>query len=185
MSARGDLDIRKKEYSYVRRMADFYSSWVKENFNEDATTSCDQMAVDKRGLLNRIDTHTLLKDHNSRDPGTLHFYLANFRPTWTDCTCEGYYAENFGMSLWSKPKDGDDIDDFCALKNCPVVSHVLCHEMLRRSGYKRHEQDVHEVWMRHYHGGFALRTYDVDHVETKEKPLFTTIDVQAVTALSH
>ena len=38
MSARGDLDIRKKEYSYVRRMADFYSSWVKENFNEDATT---------------------------------------------------------------------------------------------------------------------------------------------------
>ena len=104
MSARGDLDIRKKEYSYVRRMADFYSSWVKENFNEDATTSCDQMAVDKRGLLNRIDTHTLLKDHNSRDPGTLHFYLANFRPTWTDCTCEGYYAENFGMSLWSKPR---------------------------------------------------------------------------------
>ena len=51
MSARGDLDIRKKEYSYVHRMADFYSSWVKENFNEDATTSCDQMAVDKRGLL--------------------------------------------------------------------------------------------------------------------------------------
>ena len=88
-------------------MADFYSSWVKENFNEDATTSCDQMAVDKRGLLNRIDTHT---DHNSRDPGVLHFYLANFRPTWTDCTCEGYYAENFGMSLWSKPKDGDDVD---------------------------------------------------------------------------
>ena len=37
--------------------------------------------------------------------------------------------------------------------------------------------------MRHYHGGFALRT-DVNHVETKEKPLFTTIDVQAVTALS-
>ena len=60
MSARGDLDIRKKEYSYVRRMADFYSSWVKENFNEDATTSCDLMAVDKRGLLNRIDTQTLL-----------------------------------------------------------------------------------------------------------------------------
>ena len=113
------------------------------------------------------------------------FTPINFRPTWTDCTCEGYYAENFGMSLWSKPKDGDDIDDFCALKNCPVVSHVLCHEMLRRSGYKRHEQDVHEVWMRHYHGGFALRTYDVNHVETKEKPLFTTIDVQAVTALSH
>ena len=184
MAARDELDKRENEYSYARRMANFYSTWIRENFNEDAKTSCDRMAVDKRGLLNRIDTHTLLKDHNSRDPNTLHFYLANFRPTWTDCTCEGYYAENFGMSLWIKPKDGDDVDDFCALKNCPVVSHVLCHEMLRRSGYARHEQDVHEVWMRHYHGGLALRTYGEDHTETNDKPVFSAIDVKATRALS-
>ena len=154
-------------------MHDKMRSWQLTEAVDLLVLESEAVAASKRSLIQR--------------PGSwkcFRFYLANFRPTWTDCTCEGYYAENFGMSLWSKPKDGDDVDDFCALKNCPVVSHVLCHEMLRRSGYKRHEQDVHEVWMRHYHGGFALRTYDVNHVETKEKPLFTTIDVQAVTALS-
>ncbi|MDI1495156.1 MAG: hypothetical protein K8823_462 [Cenarchaeum symbiont of Oopsacas minuta] len=184
MSARNELETRTSEYTYVRRMANFYSSWLYENFNEDFDIICDQMAVDKRGLLNRIDTHTLLQDHKLRGSDTLHFYLTNFRPTWTDCTCEGYYAENFGMSLWLRPKKDDDVDEFCAEKNCPIVSHVLCHEMLRRSGYRRHEQDVHEIWMKHYHGGFALKTYGKDHLETKEKPLFTTIDVNAVKALS-
>src|SRR5687768_18262024 len=32
-----------------------------------------------------------------------HFYLAYFKPLWTDCQTEGYSTDNFCMVLWKRP----------------------------------------------------------------------------------
>ena len=71
----------------------------------------------------------LVRDHQQRGKDIYHFYLTHFRPLWTDCTCEGYHAENFGMVLWQSPKESNDTL-FLAEKNCTTVSHELIHEML-------------------------------------------------------
>ena len=107
------------------------------------------MVTKPRSILQKLDTHDLLRDHRSRGDDIYHFYLTHFRPIWTDCAgAEGFHGENFGMSLWRKPND-EEYDLFLAEKNCTVVSHEICHEMLRRSHYKRYIEDVHDLSLIH------------------------------------
>ncbi len=129
-----DLESRTEEFEYVQQMALFYKKWLKDMFSVDVQVQSDQMIVPKQSLIRRLDTAVLVEDHKSRGPDVFHFYLSNFRPMWTDCTCEGYYAENFAMILWVKPKD-DNILLTCQ-KNCTVVSHELSHEILRQKNSK-------------------------------------------------
>ena len=143
-----DLEERKKEFEYVKQMAKFFQKWIKEVFSEDFEIECDEMITKPRRLIQRLDTHDLLKDHRSRGEDVYHFYLTHFRPIWTDCTCEGFHGENFGMSLWKKP-DVENYELSLAEKNCTVVSHEICHEMLRRSNYKRNIEDVHDLSLIH------------------------------------
>jgi len=99
-----DLDKRDKEFEYVKQMAQFFKIWIKSNFGKDFEVQCDQMITEPRSLFQKLDTSTLLKDHRTRGEDIYHFYLCHFRPLWTDCTCEGYHAENFGMVWWQQPK---------------------------------------------------------------------------------
>ena len=171
-----EIQKRQAEFEYVKKMAKFYKSWIWEKFKIHYDVEYDQLVTRTRSVLQRIDTHTLLADHKERGEETYHFYLTHFRPTWTDCTCEGYHAENFGMVFWRSPGDEDAGEDlFFAEKNCTTVSHEILHEMLRKSGNKRYIQDVHDIWTKHLFGGLEFEQYDNDFKRTEERPVFLTM----------
>ena len=171
-----ELGQRELEFEYIKRMAQFFKIWVKKKFSLDFDIQCDQMITKPRIILQRLDTHSLLKDHRERGEDVYHFYLCHFRPLWTDCTCEGYHAENFGMIKWVAPPNQDDML-FLAEKNCAVVSHEIAHELLRQSGYKRFIEDVHEVWGKHLFGDFPFEQYGEDFEITSKNPSFLTLDI--------
>ena len=173
-----EIEERKDEFEYVKQMGQFYKIWIKENFSKEVDVQCDEMVTHKRSIFDRLDTHTIVKDHKSRGEETYHFYLCHFRPTWTDCTCEGYHAENFGMIFWQKPKEKFD-SLFLAEKNCTTISHELAHELLRQANYKRYVQDVHDVWMKHFHADLPFAQYDQNFKKTDDKPMFLTIDMSS------
>jgi hypothetical protein len=173
-----DLQKRTGEFEYVQQMAKFYKKWIMDTFSKEFDVQADQMLTQKQGLLQRTDIHTLLDDHRRRGQETFHFYLCNFRPLWTDCTCEGYYAENFGMSLWQQPKNQDDIS-FLAEKNCTVVSHELSHELLRQKKIKKQTELVHDVWSQHLFVGLPFEQYSKNFEPTKNSPHFLTIDASS------
>jgi hypothetical protein len=171
-----DLDKRKAEYEYVKQMAQFYKVWIKKNFLKNFEVKTDEMITTSRSLFQRLDTHILVKDHEERGKDTYHFYLCHFKPFWTDCTCEGYHAENFSMIWWQQPKNQDDVL-FLAEKNCTVVSHELAHELLRQAGHKKFIEDVHDVWTKHFYSDLEFEQYGQTFEKTKEKPMFLTIDM--------
>ena len=170
-----ELGQRELEFEYIKRMAEFFKIWIKKKFSLDFDIQCDQMITKPRIILQRLDTHSLLKDHRERGEDVYHFYLCHFRPLWTDCTCEGYHAENFGMIKWVTPPNQSNTL-FLAEKNCAVVSHEIAHELLRQSGYKRFIEDVHEVWGKHLFGDFPFEQYGEDFELTSKKPSFLTLD---------
>jgi len=171
-----ELGQRELEFEYIKRMAQFFKIWIKKKFSLDFDIQCDQMITKPRIILQRLDTHSLLKDHRERGEDVYHFYLCHFRPLWTDCTCEGYHAENFGMIKWVTPPNQDDML-FLAEKNCAVVSHEIAHELLRQSGYKRFMEDIHEVWGKHLFGDFPFEQYGEDFEITSKNPSFLTLDI--------
>jgi hypothetical protein len=171
-----DLGKRSKEFEYVQKMAQFFKKWIKDTFSVDVDIKCDEMVTQKQGLLRRLDTSTLLDDHRSRGQDTFHFYLCHFRPMWTDCiACEGYYAENFGMVLWKKPQDENDIS-FLAQRNCAAVSHELAHEFLQQKKIKKQAELVHDVWTRHTLDSHPFEQYGENFEKTDKDPYFMTID---------
>ena len=174
-----ELAARGVEVEYAGRMARFFADWAGEAFAADLRVKFDEMTTGRRGaLLGRLDTHSAVADHRARGEGDYHFYLCHFRPTWTDCTCEGYHAENFGMVYWQRPRGGDAAA-FMAERNCTAVSHEIAHELLRQAGYGRFVQDVHDVWMRHFHAGLPFEQYGGDHSRTEGRPDFLTIDASS------
>ena len=175
-----ELDKRKKEFNYVQNMSKFFQKWIKENFSEEYDIRCDEMITESRSILQKLDIHNLLKDHRTRGEDTYHFYLTHFRPIWTDCTCEGFHSENFGMALWQKPPNGYD-ELFLAEKNCTVVSHEICHEMLRRKNYKRYIEDVHDIWTKHLFSDYQFIQYDENFSVTDSKPKFLAMNVNELT----
>ena len=174
-----DRQRRGPEFEYVRQMGMFYKAWIKKKFGRDFDVRCDEMVTAPQSILRRLDTHTLVRDHEQRGVDTYHFYLCHFRPSWTDCTCEGYHAENFGMVWWQPPGDPHDTL-FLAEKNCTTVSHEIAHELLRVLGRKRFIEDVHEVWTRHFYEQLEFEQYGPDFEETQEKPAFLTINTSGL-----
>ncbi len=169
-----DLESRTEEFEYVQQMALFYKKWLKDMFSVDVQVQSDQMIVPKQSLIRRLDTAVLVEDHKSRGPDVFHFYLSNFRPMWTDCTCEGYYAENFAMILWVKPKD-DNILLTCQ-KNCTVVSHELSHEILRQKKFKKQYELVHDIWSKHLFKDLPFAQYGKNFEPNTSQPYFMTLD---------
>ena len=171
-----DREKRQFEYEYVQKMSQFYKVWIKEKFGKDYEIQCDEMITKPRSFFQRLDTHTLLRDHEQRGKDIYHFYLTHFRPFWTDCAgCEGYHAENFGMVCWQPFKESNDIL-FLAEKNCTTVSHELLHELLRISNHKKFIQEVHDIWTKHLFEQLEFEQYGEDFQKTDGKPMFLTMD---------
>jgi hypothetical protein len=171
-----DREKRQFEYEYVQKMSQFYKVWIKEKFGKDYEIQCDEMITKPRSFFQRLDTHTLLRDHEQRGKDIYHFYLTHFRPFWTDCAgCEGYHAENFGMICWQPFKESNDIL-FLAEKNCTTVSHELLHELLRISNHKKFIQEVHDIWTKHLFEQLEFEQYGEDFQKTDSKPMFLTMD---------
>ncbi len=171
-----DREKRQFEYEYVQKMSQFYKVWIKEKFGKDYEIQCDEMITKPRSFFQRLDTHTLLQDHEQRGKDIYHFYLTHFRPFWTDCAgCEGYHAENFGMICWQPFKESNDIL-FLAEKNCTTVSHELLHELLRISNHKKFIQEVHDIWTKHLFEQLEFEQYGEDFQKTDSKPMFLTMD---------
>ena len=170
-----DRGKRQFEFEYVKKMGQFYKKWIKDKFDKDYEVECDELITAPRNILQRLDTHTLLRDHLQRGNDIYHFYLTHFKPWWTDCTCEGYHAENFGMVFWQRPKEKDDTL-FLAEKNCTTVSHELLHELLRISGHKKFIQAVHDIWTKHLFEQLEFEQFDEDFQKTNGKPMFLTMD---------
>jgi hypothetical protein len=157
-------------------MSQFYKVWIKEKFGKDYEIQCDEMITKPRSFFQRLDTHTLLQDHEQRGKDIYHFYLTHFRPFWTDCAgCEGYHAENFGMVCWQPFKESNDTL-FLAEKNCTTVSHELLHELLRISKHKKFIQEVHDIWTKHLFEQLEFEQYGEDFQKTDGKPMFLTMD---------
>lgn len=176
MAGRSELAARAGEFAYARRMSEFFGSWIAASFGRRLDVRCDEMAVDSAGALDRHGVHTLLRDHRARGESTWHFYLANFRPLWTDSLAEGYHSENMCMVLWRRPPDSAGATAFMAKKNCAEVSYELAHELLRQGGRKGAADEVNSVWSRHFSGDLPLVAYGKDHKRTSGAPEFLTLD---------
>lgn len=176
MAKRGELAARAPEFAYAGRMAQFFGSWIEVYFGRKLDVRCDEMAIDGSGILGRPGVHTLLRDHRARGESTWHFYLAGFRPLWTDSLAEGYHSDNMCMTLWRRPKPGAGATAFMAKKNCAEVSYELAHELLRQGGRKGAADAVNSVWSRHFSGELPLVAYGRDHKRTSGAPEFLTLD---------
>ena len=174
-----ELDERKIEFEYVKQMANFFQVWIKEKFSKDFEIKCDEMVTQPRSILQKLDTHVLQSDHRERGKEIYHFYLTHFRPIWTDCTCEGFHSENFGMSLWEKPKNEND-ELFLAEKNCTTVCHEILHEMLRQKKHKRYIDDVHDLQTQHLFNDLPFIQYDENFEITENKPKFLSMDISKI-----
>jgi len=171
-----DREKRQFEFQYIQKMSQFYKVWIKEKFGKDYEIQCDEMITKPRSFFQRLDTHTLVLDHEQRGKDIYHFYLTHFRPFWTDCAgCEGYHAENFGMVFWQPFKESND-SLFLAEKNCTTVSHELLHELLRISKHKKFIHDVHDIWTKHLFEQLEFEQYGEDFQKTDGKPMFLTMD---------
>ncbi len=175
--AHGDeLESRAAEIAYAGRMAQFFKSWIGNHFGRELDVRFDAMTVSRTGMLARPGVHTLLQDHKTRDESTWHFYLANFRPFWTDSMAEGYHSENMCMSMWRKPRGDGEHVGYLAEKNCTEVSYELSHELLRQAGRRDSVDVVNAAWSRHFSGELPFVAYGADHEKTDGSPEFLTID---------
>lgn len=180
MVKKEELELRKDEFVYIEKMAKFFKFWIKKEFEIDMDVKSDMMITNSRSFLRRLDTHTIIEDHRGRGEDIFHFYLTHFRPIWTDCTCEGYHAENFGMVVWSRKKE---FDEKHMINNSSIVSHELAHELLRQKKHGKYVEDVHDVWTRHLFGGLEYIGYDEKFNITQENPMFLTLDTKEINTL--
>ncbi len=160
-------------------MANFYKTWIENTFSVTVDVKSDEMIVRSGGRFRLMDTSVILEDHASRGEDIFHFYLTFFRPLWTDCTCEGYFAENFGMIWWEKSSQINDIN-FLRDKNCTKVSHELAHEFLRQIKYKNYKELVHDIWDKHLFASLPFEYYDINHKKTEKDPFFATLDTTSI-----
>jgi hypothetical protein len=114
-------------------------------------------------------------------------YLAYFKPLFTDCNTEGYTAPNMGISWWQRPADILEADrySFYADVNCPRVSHVLAHEILRMKGKtkKNYFGKVHDVWDKHTSDILPYLYFDSQfkRVRKEDSHRFVTLDPSELT----
>ena len=164
-------------------MSRFFKWWSKRYFDIDLPVEADILPVIPGKLFDRMSVAYLIRDHEQRGGDVLHFYLAYFKPFWTDCNTEGYTAENLGIAWWQRP---DDVTSetkrysFYAEKNCPRVSHVLAHELLRIKGKtkKNYFGKVHDLWDSHVYKDKPFLYFDSQfkRVHKEDSYRFATID---------
>jgi hypothetical protein len=174
--------LHAEDWDYVSSMARFFKWWIKRYYDYDIAVEADILPVIPGKLFDRMSLAYLLRDHEERGKDVYHFYLAYFKPFFTDCQTEGYTTDNFGMAFWQRPEEGGETKRFAhfASENCPRVSHVLSHEILRMSGRKKKQyfEDVHHLWRQHVDKGKPFLYFDSQfkRVTADTSYRFATID---------
>ena len=155
----------REDWGYVAPMSRFFKWWARRFFDIELRVEADVLPVVPGKVFDRMSLAYLIRDHSERGDSTYHFYLAYFKPLWTDCNTEGYTAENLGIVWWERPDEGvSEIKRyaFYADKNCPRVSHILAHEFLRLKGMtkKNYFGKVHDLWDSHVHKNKSFLYFD-------------------------
>jgi hypothetical protein len=175
--------MQEQDWGYVSTMARFYHWWAKRYFDISLPVEADILPVIPGLLFDRMSVAYLVRDHSERNKDVYHFYLSYFKPFFTDCNTEGYTAENIGISWWQRPADDTSETKryaFYADKNCPRVSHVLAHELLRIKGKtkKNFFGKVHELWDKHSTDVLPYLYFDSQfkRVNKEDSYKFVTLD---------
>lgn len=180
----GEWQQRQQEdWDYVSPMTRFFKWWAQRYFDIRLQVEVDILPVIPGKVFDRMSLGYLMRDHSERGTSTYHFYLAYFKPFWTDCNTEGYSAENVGVVWWQRPDDVSSETkryEFYADKNCPRVSHVLAHELLRMKGRAKKDyfSKVHDLWDGHMHKNKPFLYFDSQFrpVSKQDSYRFVTID---------
>lgn len=175
--------MEREDWIYVSSMSRFFKWWARRYFDVDLAVQADILPVVPGIVFDRISVAYLIRDHSQRDKDTFHFYLAYFKPLFTDCNTEGYTAPSIGIAWWQRPpEEMSEISryGFYADKNCPRVSHVLAHELLRLKGKTKKDffGKVHELWDRHLSKDKPLLYFDSQfkRVSRENSYRFVTLD---------
>lgn len=174
---------QQEDWDYVSSMARFFKWWAQRYFDIKLPVDADILPVVPGKVFDRMSLAYLMRDHSERGSFTYHFYLAYFKPFWTDCNTEGYTAENLGVTWWQRLDDVSSETQryaFYAEKNCPRVSHVLAHELLRMKGKTKKDYfgKVHDLWDRHVYKDEPFLYFDSQfrRVHKEDSFRFATID---------
>jgi hypothetical protein len=177
------LQRQQEDWDYVSSMARFYKWWAQHYFDLKLPVEADILPVIPGRLFDRMSLAYLVRDHCERGEYIYHFYLAYFKPFWTDCNTEGYTAKNLGIAWWQRPDDSLPESTRYAIfadENCPRVSHVLAHELLRMKGNKKKDYfgKVHDLWDRHIYKNDPFLYFDSQfkRVRKGDSYRFATLD---------
>jgi hypothetical protein len=175
--------MQQEDWVYVSSMARFFKWWARRYFDIYLAVQADILPVVPGKLFDRVSVAYLIRDHSERGNDTFHFYLAYFKPLFTDCNTEGYTAPSIGIAWWQRPSESmSEIRryGFYADKNCPRVSHVLAHELVRMKGKTKKDffGKVHELWDRHIYKDKPFLYFDSQfkRVSREDSHRFVTID---------
>ncbi len=164
-------------------MTRFFKWWSRRYFDISMHVQADILPIIPGRLFDRMSVAYLIRDHSERGQETLHFYLAYFKPLFTDCNTEGYTAPGIGITWWQRPDPSmTEVQRyrFYADNNCPRVSHVLAHELLRMNGKTKNDffGKVHELWDKHVYNDQPFLYFDSQfkRVSSKDSYKFVTLN---------
>ena len=174
---------QQEDWEYVASMSRFFKWWARRYFDVELRVEADILPVVTGNFFDRMSLAYLIRDHSERGNNIYHFYLAYFKPFWTDCNTEGYTSENLGIAWWQRQDDStSEIKryKFYADNNCPRVSHVLTHEFLRMKGKTKKDYfgNVHDLWDKHLYKDMPFLYFDgqFKQVRKGDSYQFVTID---------
>lgn len=175
--------LEREDWIYVSAMTRFFKWWTQRYFGISIPVQADILPIIPGKFFDRMSVAYLIRDHSERGQDTFHFYLAYFKPLFTDCNTEGYTAPGIGIAWWQRPASSvPEIERyrFYADNNCPRVSHILAHELLRMKGKTKKDffGKVHELWDKHVYKVQPFLYFDSQfkRVSSEDSYRFVTIN---------
>jgi hypothetical protein len=175
--------LEREDWNYVSAMTRFFKWWAEHYFGISLPVQADILPIVPGKLFDRMSVAFLIKDHSERGQDTFHFYLGYFKPLFTDCNTEGYTAPGIGIAWWQRPAvsmSETQRHRFYADTNCPRVSHILTHELLRMKGKTKKDffGKVHELWDKHVYNEDPFLYFDSQfkRVSSENSYRFVTIN---------
>ncbi|HZA47765.1 MAG TPA: hypothetical protein VE521_02445 [Nitrososphaera sp.] len=175
--------LEREDWNYVSAMTRFFKWWAEHYFGISLPVQADILPIVPGKLFDRMSVAFLIRDHSKRGQDTFHFYLGYFKPLFTDCNTEGYTAPGIGIAWWQRPAVSmSEIQRhrFYADTNCPRVSHILTHELLRMKGKTKKDffGKVHELWDKHVYNEDPFLYFDSQfkRVSSENSYRFVTIN---------
>ena len=119
-----DLDKRKSEFEYIKKMAQFYKKWIKDNFGIDYEIQCDELITKPTKYFPKTRyTYTCYVIMNNVEKTSIisillisdHYGLILLVKDIMQKILEWFFGKN--------QKSHDDL--FLAEKNCTTVSHEI------------------------------------------------------------